>query len=135
MMIWITHNKINGVATDVRRVWADDSRHFIGEVNLISNGFVTMRNHANKLRGHKAVPNNGSYWLGSLDTTNGNNSVMIINIIMGTILFKHRIYWQIRILRRCLPNEKTNGPKKNEKKMCKLSQFMTWSILYQKPNV
>ena len=90
LMIWITHNKINGVATDVSRVRADESRHFIGEVNIISNGFVTMRNHANKLRGHKAVPNNGSYWLASFDTTNGNNSVMII--IMGTILFKHRIY-------------------------------------------
>ena len=99
----------------IPRVCADDSRHFIGEVNLIFNGFksrtrpVTMPNHADKLRGHKAFPRNGGYWLASLNISNGIYSVMIV--IIGTILFKHRIYcrcirrgWKCSKRRKCSCN-------------------------------
>ena len=56
MMLWMTHNKINGVATNDFAEWKTTDATFIGEVN---NGFkssVTMRNYANELRGHKAIP-------------------------------------------------------------------------------
>lgn len=69
MMIWMTLNKINSVATHIatHSVRTLHGRHFIGEANLVSNGLhtigVTMRNN---LRGDKAVPNKRNQWIASL---------------------------------------------------------------------